>query len=559
MPFHFTHVCDLLSTLESLHLAKAQPESLAAQYKSHLTSWFAYFRPDLTPDLWFPLFSLLWPEGRPDRVYGFKEDGFINAVSAAMCFGPARVEELKGWRSGGRGDRDLGECVERVFSITENVILPSNAVTITDVEAVLDELASHCRFSSSDVRSGGSTSRRNATALLKSTNGVPIRQFLLSSVYTRLSSRDAKWLTRILLKSVLPVTLQPDNLFPPFHFLLPEIWRIRGDLRSALALLGSKTFKLFPCTPSVEDKDELRENAVRLLVPEIGIKVGRPVFVKALNCERVLQMVGKEVWALERKYDGGTITKSFGLHEYFLLIAHIKKLFLEYCQIHIDLTKGKDWLKIYSKSGRDSTQDRIGCHSIIRECLQLNSPDKRVVKQRCILEAEFLAYSKKDERIASFHSIRNHVMRSGTYLGTSLSVVSQHQSTEHIMLKFFDCILLDDICNPISSYNARRHHLENIIKRIPNKAELVTRKIIDFAKQNARTTFFETFAEGIGMKWEGFVMKPCEGRYVGWGLEKGNFWIKLKKDYIPGFGDSADFMVVGGRCGGKRGFERGCK
>ncbi|KAK6523746.1 hypothetical protein TWF281_001718 [Arthrobotrys megalospora] len=538
MPFLFSHVCDLLSTLESLY-NPSNPTSasdLPFQYKSHITSWLTYFRSDLPPNLWLPLFSLLWPEGRPDRVYGFKEDGLITAVSAAMCFGRGRIEELKGWRTGGRGNlhhRDLGECMERVFAMSENVILPSNAVTITEIEDVLNELASYCCFSSSDIRN---VENLKSKPLLNTTNknGAPIRQFLLGKIYIRLSSRDAKWFTRIILKSLLPVTLEPDNLFREFHFLLPEIWRIRGQLDSALSVLGSKTFRLFPCTPSPDDEEELREAAERLLLPEMGVKVGRPVFMKALSCERVIRMAGKKTWALERKYDG------------------------EYCQIHIDLTKDKDnWLKIYSKSGRDSTQDRIGCHNIIRECLHLDDPTKRKIKQRCILEAEFLVYSDAEDRIANFHSIRNHVMRSGTYVGTSLSVVHRHQSTEHIMLKFFDCILLDDVCTPINTYTARRHHLESLINRIPNKAELVTRKLIDFSRPDARETFFETFAEGIGLKWEGFVMKPVEGRYVGWGLGTGNYWVKLKKDYIPGFGDSADFVVVGGRCGGKRGVERG--
>lgn len=121
----------------------------------------------------------------------------------------------------------------------------------------------------------------------------------------RLSSRDAKWFTRIILKSLLPVTLEPDNLFREFHFLLPEIWRIRGQLESALSVLGSKTFRLFPCAPSPDDEEELREAAERLLLPEVGVKVGRPVFVKALSCEKVIRMAGRKTWALERKYDGG--------------------------------------------------------------------------------------------------------------------------------------------------------------------------------------------------------------------------------------------------------------
>jgi len=41
------------------------------------------------------------------------------------------------------------------------------------------------------------------------------------------------------------------------------------------------------------------------------------------------------------------------------------RFYTEYCQIHIDLSKGRDWIKIFSKSGRDSTQDRVGIHGYI--------------------------------------------------------------------------------------------------------------------------------------------------------------------------------------------------
>lgn len=46
--------------------------------------------------------------------------------------------------------------------------------------------------------------------------------------------------------------------------------------------------------------------------------------------------------SMERKYDG------------------------EYCQIHIDISKKNDgWLKIFSKSGRDSTGDRTRVHEYV--------------------------------------------------------------------------------------------------------------------------------------------------------------------------------------------------
>jgi len=42
--------------------------------------------------------------------------------------------------------------------------------------------------------------------------------------------------------------------------------------------------------------------------------------------------------------------------------AQVVRCDAEYCQIHIDLSKGSDWIKIFSKSGRDSTQDRAKIH-----------------------------------------------------------------------------------------------------------------------------------------------------------------------------------------------------
>lgn len=32
----------------------------------------------------------------------------------------------------------------------------------------------------------------------------------------------------------------------------------------------------------------------------------------------------------------------------------------EYCQIHVDVSKGRRGIQIFSKSGKDSTEDRAG-------------------------------------------------------------------------------------------------------------------------------------------------------------------------------------------------------
>jgi DNA ligase 4 len=61
----------------------------------------------------------------------------------------------------------------------------------------------------------------------------------------------------------------------------------------------------------------------------------------------------------------------------------------EYCQIHIDLSRASDSIKIFSKSGKDSTIDRIGLHRALRDSLGLDTADCRI-KRLCILEGELL-------------------------------------------------------------------------------------------------------------------------------------------------------------------------
>jgi DNA ligase-4 len=43
----------------------------------------------------------------------------------------------------------------------------------------------------------------------------------------------------------------------------------------------------------------------------------------------------------------------------------------EYCQIHIDLSKDRDFITLLSKSGKDSTKDRIDLYDVPRDSLWL--------------------------------------------------------------------------------------------------------------------------------------------------------------------------------------------
>jgi hypothetical protein len=76
--------------------------------------------------------------------------------------------------------------------------------------------------------------------------------------------------------------------------------------------------------------------------PRAGIMVGLPVFKKARSIKHCCQLVGHRKASVERKYDG------------------------EYCQIHIQRRRAGDDINIFSKSGRNSTQDELGFMKVLK-------------------------------------------------------------------------------------------------------------------------------------------------------------------------------------------------
>jgi DNA ligase-4 len=162
----------------------------------------------------------------------------------------------------------------------------------------------------------------------------------------------------------------------------------------------------------------LREIADRELELQIGVMVARPAHEKARSIEHYCQLAGPRRMSVERKYDG------------------------EYCQIYINLTKIRDWIKIFSKSGKNSTNDRIGFYRPLRDSLKLDTV-KCKIKRQCILEGELFIWNDYDERIESFHKIRRHMRRSGRFLGTVRN--SPVDLNEHSMIMLYDILLLDNI------------------------------------------------------------------------------------------------------------------
>lgn len=99
--------------------------------------------------------------------------------------------------------------------------------------------------------------------------------------------------------------------------------------------------------------------------------------MKGQGCLKALNLLqqSKRVWA-ETKYDG------------------------ERAQIHVEIyADNSSHITIFSKSGRNSTQDRYAVHSIIRKTLGLpnihrqSTSEARNMKRNVILDAEMVAWN----------------------------------------------------------------------------------------------------------------------------------------------------------------------
>jgi DNA ligase-4 len=125
------------------------------------------------------------------------------------------------------------------------------------------------------------------------------------------------------------------------------------------------------------------------------------------------------------------------------------------------------------------------------------------------------------------------------------------------MIVFFDILLLDDDICLSKPHRLRRLLLKETVKITPGRAEISEQEIIDFSRPDAIRRLQLALSRSIAERWEGYVIKACDEPYFSvLSSERSDGfsrWIKLKKDYIPGLGDTADFSLIGARYDAKDG------
>lgn len=382
MALNFHHVCDLFDELESLRL-KMSITSLKPTNaeRDAVTRWVDKHRGRIhgASSNKLAILSTVFPERVPDRVCGLGPIKMAREVGHALGLGRERLQLLHRYERPGHGD--FAVCLERVMRQTEIEISPANAVTVEDVDQCITRIAALCPFSHVRIQQMRVESRPRE---------------VLCHILRRMTSREGKWLARLIQKDLTPVVMPEQAFFAAFHFQLPGLLRVQESFEAALYHLAQPPFKDHPtvCPRERAYAQHLRKQALAALIPKIGFKIGRKKHHKSRSLKHCENMIGGRTVSVDRKYDG------------------------EYCQIHVNLESQYPF-QIFSKSGKESTLDRRSLFEALRVALAIGTPECRI-KQKCILEGELLVWNEKHREIAEFHKIRKYVTRSGRYMGTDV-------------------------------------------------------------------------------------------------------------------------------------------
>ncbi len=117
-------------------------------------------------------------------------------------------------------------------------------------------------------------------------------------------------------------------------------------------------------------------------------------------------------------------------------------------------------------------------------------------------------------------------------------------SNKYFIIIFYNILLLDDTVCIRESYNRRRYLFKSLIRYISGRADIRSREIIDFSSFNISELFSKAFTRAITRRWEGFILKNWDNLYFS--FKKTKSFIKLKKDYISGLGDTTNFTIIRG-------------
>ncbi|KAI2778747.1 ATP-dependent DNA ligase [Daldinia loculata] len=329
--------------------------------------------------------------------------------------------------------------------------------------------------------------------------------------YQRMNPEELKWLIRIILKQ-MRVGATERTFMDLWHPDAQDLFSVSSSLRQVCWDLYDPKFRLTDGQTSVT-----LMQCFQPMLCHYQMSTSFQKMVDKLNSTNRVE--GDDEFWIEEKLDG------------------------ERMQLHMeeddDVPGGKRF-KFWSRKAKDYTylygegfQD--GNSSLTRHLKDAFAPGVRNI----ILDGEMIVWDPELDKVLKF--------------GTLKTAAIAEQRNPHKdnaprpVLRVFDILYLND--QPLTQYTLRdrRNALEKAVPGVPYRLE-----VHKYVKANSADTIEPMLRKIVSDASEGLVIKNPRSMYTL--ADRSDNWIKVKPEYMSGFGESVEVIIIGGYYGsGHRG------
>lgn len=482
----FSCISKLLERLESFKTSNSRV-SLKQRYSKTLTTFFNQF---CGGDLYI-LFRLLLPSLDWERRYSIREYRLSRLIIKILNLPPSskNAKNILNWRISNPSS-SLSLELERILKDNEEGgdEKSGKQLTISYVNILLDQLSLGMEES-------------------------------LTEILSSLSAVDSKWIIRIILKDLQLPFLKACTLFSSFHTLMPMAFQVHNDLKVLCSIIPKMIeagFKGGAGGKARLDSKEYRKLKKDFLTPLIGSPLAPMQCGRCLNGMKTfmeLNFISHELLFVESKFDGERIQIHYQHHHH------------NGGDDDTETTK----VLLFSKSGRNSTEQRKSCIPGIIEALKHNHPLKGGGggEFSLIMEGELLVWLEEEERIEPFGSVQ------------TLNGEGDGGDGRHLFILLFDIMMINSTSFLDVPLQERRKRLQQLVRPKKSHLELSPFNLI---KGNDWKFLEDLYTTSLSRRQEGLVVKRASSPYVPWSRDN---CFKIKQDYIEGFGDCIDLAVIG--------------
>lgn len=347
-------------------------------------------------------------------------------------------------------------------------------------------------------------------AMIEGTGSQERKKSLIIKLLAASRENEAGYVMRALQGKLRIGLAEQTVLVALSHALLLQHEHLTGSVESVAAALekGARTMKrVYSECPSY---DEIIPAALTCPLDELPSKAhfkpGVPVFAMlakpTTGVSEVLDKFTDQSFTCEYKYDG------------------------ERAQIHV-LEDGT--VKVYSRNIEDNTGKYPDIAALMPRALKTGT-------RSVVLDAEAVAIDRETGRILPFQVLSTRARKD----------VSVANIKVKICVFAFDCLYFNGQVLLREPLTKRREALLSAIDEIPG--EIAYAK---FKTSNDVEELTEFLNDAVEAGTEGLIVKTMDDSYEP--SRRSSHWLKLKKDYMDGVGDTFDLVPIGAWYGkGKR-------